>query len=110
MLEKTVKAAVKKRLETLGAYQHWPVQTGRGSRCLDCHGCFHGRYFAVETKAPGKVPTPIQNFTIGEIRKSGGLVFVVDSVEKANDLFNGCIKSDWADPRPLRPKTRRPDR
>ena len=95
MLERTVKAAVRKRLEALGAYQHWPVQTGRGTRCLDCHGCFGGVYFAIETKAPGKVPTAIQQYTIARIRAAGGLVFIIDSVEKAHALFDGCLKSDW---------------
>ena len=87
MLEKTVKAAVKKRLTEIGAYQHWPVMMGIGERCLDCHGCYKGRYFAVETKAPGKKPTAIQELTAEKIRAAGGLVFIVDSTEAANELF-----------------------
>lgn len=87
MLEKTIKTAVKKRLDELGAYHHWPVQTGYGTRCLDCHGCLDGLYFAIETKAPGKVPTVIQEATIKRIRAAGGLVFVVDTTEQARGLF-----------------------
>jgi hypothetical protein len=94
VLEKAVKAAVRKRLKSLGCYQHWPVQMGMGEPCLDCHGCYDGLYFAVETKAPGKRPTLRQQLTINRIRAAGGLVFIVDSVEQARDLFNDYFKSD----------------
>jgi hypothetical protein len=87
MLEKTVKAAVKKRLKEIGAYQHWPVQMGLGERCLDCHGCYLGLYFAIETKAPGQKLTSIQKITANRIRAAGGLVFIVDSTEAADELF-----------------------
>ncbi len=75
--EAKVKGRVKVILKEKGAYQHWPVQTGYGAACLDCHGVFMGYYFAIETKAPGKHPTPRQKLTIGDIEKSGGKVFVI---------------------------------
>lgn len=87
VLEKTIKDAVKKRLNALGAYHHWPVQMGLGEACLDCHGCFLGFYFAIETKAPGQKPTPRQKFTIERVVKSGGICYVIDSIEAANKLF-----------------------
>lgn len=101
MLEKTVKTAVKKRLTELGAYQHWPVQNGMGTPCLDCHGCLNGIYFAIETKAPGKKPTPRQELTIAQIRAAGGLVFVVDSTEQARVLFNDRLPRHRAAARSL---------
>jgi hypothetical protein len=79
--EGKVKEKVKKLLKGYGAYQHWPVSNGMGAPSLDCIGCFEGRYFAVETKAPGKKPTLRQEVTIGEIRAARGLVFVVDGDE-----------------------------
>ena len=95
MLEKTVKVAVKKRLKEIGAYQHWPVMMGLGEVCLDCHGCYKGKYFSVETKAPGKKLTTQQQITAARIRAAGGLVFIVDSTEAANELFKGDnFKSD----------------
>lgn len=75
--EAKVKTRVKKILKEYSAYQHWPVQTGYGAACLDCHGCFKGHYFAIETKAPGKHPTPRQLMTIADIEASGGKVFVI---------------------------------
>jgi hypothetical protein len=88
VLEKVIKAAVHKRLREIGAYQHWPVQLGMGDRCLDCHGCYQGAYFAVETKRPGAKPTKIQWVTIENIQAAGGLVFVIDSLEAASALFS----------------------
>jgi hypothetical protein len=75
--EGKVKARVKKRLKVAGAYQHWPVQTGYGAACLDCHGCYNGIYYAIETKAPGKHPTPRQEITMEDVRNAGGFVLVV---------------------------------
>lgn len=75
--EGKVKNNVKKILKAHGAYQHWPVQTGYGAACLDCHGCHLGRYFAVETKAPGKKLTPRQELTKEEVEAAGGVVFIV---------------------------------
>jgi penicillin-binding protein-related factor A (putative recombinase) len=68
---------------------------GMGQPCLDCHGCYNGLYFAVETKATGKKPTLRQETTIKRIRAAGGLVFVVDSTEKANAILSDCVEIDW---------------
>jgi len=98
ILEKAVKKAVKKRLDELGAFHHWPVQGGYGSPILDCIGCLDGFYFAVETKRPGEVPTALQDITAAQIRAAGGLVFVVDSLEKARDLFSDRLPRHRARP------------
>lgn len=76
--EGKIKAVVKEILRNHGAYWHMPVQNGMGAPSLDFICCFEGRYFAVETKAPGKKPTPRQEITISEIEKAGGKVFVID--------------------------------
>jgi hypothetical protein len=84
--EAKVKAAVKRVLNSIGAYHHWPVQMGHGAPTLDCIGCYHAVYFAIETKAPGKVPTPRQDNTIRNIASAGGLVMVISTVEGANNI------------------------
>jgi hypothetical protein len=76
--EEKVKAAVKKVLLKYGAYWHMPVQNGFGAPSLDLICCLKGKYFAIETKAPGKKPTPRQETTIAAIRAAGGKVFVID--------------------------------
>ena len=59
-------------------YYEMPVPGGYGKSGLDYVGCFRGKFFSVETKAPGKKPTARQNLTIASMRRSGGVVFVID--------------------------------
>jgi len=84
--EGKIKAAVKRELTAIGAYHHWPVQNGMGAPCLDCHGCYKGMYFAIETKRPGGVPTVRQDETIRQIATARGLVFVVSSNEGVKSI------------------------
>lgn len=77
ILEKTVKARVKKLLKQHNCYQFWPVQTGYGAATLDCLGCHRGRFFAIETKAPGKHLTPRQELTMAIMNEAKGAVFVI---------------------------------
>lgn len=82
--EGKVKALVKKTLDKripvgyTSMYTNWPVPAGYGTPMLDLVGCYNGLFFAVETKAPGKKPTPRQEFCIEEMRLAGAAVFVID--------------------------------
>jgi hypothetical protein len=50
-----------------------------GAPALDfMHVTVKGRTCAIETKAPGKSPTPRQLLTISAICEAGGTVFVID--------------------------------
>lgn len=75
--EKYVKAQVKKLLVKHGAYYHMPVQSGFGAPSLDFVGCHKGRFFAVETKRPGKKMTSRQELTTETMQEAGGAVFLV---------------------------------
>lgn len=75
--EGKVKERVKKLLRRFDIYWHMPVQNGMGSPSLDFICCVRGYYLAIETKAPGKKPTPRQELTMEAITKAGGFVFVV---------------------------------
>lgn len=55
-----------------------PVVNGYGQPTLDYVGCINGWFFSVETKAPGKHPTPRQRQTMERMRAAGGAVFVID--------------------------------
>jgi hypothetical protein len=66
--------------------QFWPVPAGFGASDLDCIVCYYGRYIAIETKAPGKRPTPRQELTIAQTRGAGGPVFVIDGEKGLFDL------------------------
>jgi hypothetical protein len=88
--EGRVKGLVKNLLRKILAYWHCPVQNGMGAPALDFHVCIPiivtpamvgkriGLYAAIETKAPGKHPTPRQVLTIKAIEAAGGKVLVID--------------------------------
>lgn len=75
--EGKVKETVRTMLKKHHAYWHSPVQNGMGRPSLDFICCLRGRYFAVETKAPGNYLTQRQQLTKKEIEDAGGRVFVV---------------------------------
>jgi len=94
--EGRIKHLVKKVIAGIPcSYQHWPVQNGMGSPTLDCIACIKGYYVAIETKAPGKKPTPRQELTMQSMKAAGALVFVVDSEQKVNDLENSLKMLQW---------------
>ena len=80
--EGKVKALVKRRMEVAfpNGYRFMPVQNGMGAPALDFYYCINGYFVAIETKAPGKKPTPRQETTMSDITKAGGLAFVVDGL------------------------------
>jgi hypothetical protein len=80
--EGKVKKSVTDILKKHGVYYHMPVQAGYGKPTLDYIGCVAGKFFAIETKAPGKKPTPRQVVTIGEMMASNAKVFVIDGDPK----------------------------
>jgi hypothetical protein len=83
--EDAVKKAVKKVLASYSRrgyiYSYWPVPAGYGASSLDCICCVAGQFVAIETKAPGEVPTERQAACIRQMRAAGGRVFVIDSVD-----------------------------
>lgn len=77
--EGRVKGKVNRALKALGAdvWRFMPVQSGFGTPALDYLLCIKGRFIAIETKAPGKKLTPMQEGTKAAIEAAGGIVFVV---------------------------------
>ena len=65
----------------------WPVPNGMGASHLDCIICFYGRYIAIETKAPGKKPTPRQENRITSVADAGGAALVIDGDEGLAVLY-----------------------
>src|SRR5262245_28113125 len=78
-----VKREVDKVLALCGKPTWWfkPVQSGYGKRALDYVGCLNGRFFAVETKAPGEKLTQFQRLTCLAMHQSGAAVFIVSTTE-----------------------------
>lgn len=75
--EGRVKKQVKALLKEHGAWFNMPVPTGYGVPMLDFIGCHQGKFFAVETKAPGEKLTPRQEATAALMEAAGAKVFVV---------------------------------
>lgn len=77
--EGRVKKMVKKALDQFGSdcWRFMPVQSGYGIPALDYLLSIRGHFVAIETKAPGKKLTPLQESTKAAIEAAGGHVFVV---------------------------------
>ena len=87
-----VRDDVDKWLKAIGVYFIKPMTFGYGgSGCPDRVCCFNGRFAGIEIKREGKLPTPIQNRRMAEIRKSGGIAVWGDSapmiIEKLKEAF-----------------------
>lgn len=74
----------------------WPVQNGMGSPSLDCLICYRGLFIAIETKAPGKKPTPRQETTIAEYRAAGAIVLVIDGEKGYEELRQALNLIKWS--------------
>lgn len=85
--EAKVKKLVKRVLSDFqDAYVFWPVPYGIGESSLDCIVFQHGFAIGIETKAPGKKPTPRQLQIIERMERAGARVFVIDGPEGAQQL------------------------
>ncbi len=88
--ENRVKALVKAALKLHGAFYFMPVQGGMGAPSLDflCAARFRDMaiFFAIETKAKGKKPTPRQELTIAAMQAVGIKVFVIDGEEGVDEM------------------------
>jgi Holliday junction resolvase len=72
-------------------YTFFPQTGGYGrSGIPDLIGCWKGRFFAIECKAPGKAEntTPLQQREMDKIREAGGIAFVYDGTMPYIDLIN----------------------
>jgi len=76
--------------DALGWY-YMPVQHFSVKGIPDFLGHYCGQFWAVEAKALGKKPTGFQQLQLDAIEKSGGKVFVVDSL-KSLEVFEDWIR------------------
>lgn len=81
--ENKVKAAVRRVLDHYKSEidTYWPVPAGYGPSHLDCIVCAWGWFVSIETKAPGKKPTPRQKHRIEAVKRSGGIALVIDGTD-----------------------------
>ena len=86
MLERDIEKYLVKEVAKLGgkAYKF----SSPNNRAVPDRICFFpkGKINLVECKAPGKLPTPLQNHVIKFLRSLGFDIFVIDTKEKV-DLY-----------------------
>lgn len=83
--EGQVKEALKKFLKEIGAYYFMPVPSGFGKHTVDFLVCYKGRFFGIETKAPGiNKATRAQEVAMDDIYRAGGSCCVENTVELYN--------------------------
>lgn len=90
-----VTAALKKAFEEKTVYYLMPVQAGMGPATLDYIACCKGHFFAIETKAPGKKPTPRQVACKLFIERAGGTVFIIDNADQVPALKQWIETRQW---------------
>ena len=81
--EGKIKFKIKKVLDKYESsiYSYMPVPGGYGKQTVDYLGCFHGRFFAIEAKRPGKDPTTKQAQVLADVMIAGGMTFVINDDE-----------------------------
>lgn len=60
----------------------------------DIIACLNGRFVGIEVKRPGGVISPLQQYNIDEIHKSGGVAFVAYSVEDVREQLHALRLSE----------------
>lgn len=87
--ENKVKSEVKKIIDKYGDKidSYWPVPAGYGESHLDCILCVNGKFVCIETKAPGKKPTPRQKYRIDMVQRANGIAIVIDGTD-ATTTYN----------------------
>jgi hypothetical protein len=65
-------------IAVIEGYFHCPVVNGMGEPTLDFVGCYHGKFFAIETKAHNKQMTERQQNTALVMNFAGGAVFLIN--------------------------------
>ena len=94
--EAKVKKKVVDQLKKLGAYYFYPMTHGYGkSGVPDIVGCYGSKFFGIECKAKGNKPTPLQQHSLTEITKAGGIALVIDekNVHQVTELVAGGFET-----------------
>lgn len=91
MLEKQLIQNIKKYLQTLPECFFWKEHGGQyGTAGIpDIIVCYKGRFYGLEAKVGNNKPTRLQEVTIEQIKKAGGVAGVVRSVDDVKVLLHG---------------------
>ena len=98
MGESAIQAKIRSLLESWGATvykQQASLYTTNGAP--DLVACYRGRFLAIEVKQPGEEPRKIQLHRQKQIRKSGGICEVCDSVEQVERILRAIDAGKYDD-------------
>lgn len=87
------KKAIKKYLDSIGAWHFSPYMAGFGKAGVpDIVVCWNGKFISVEVKREGKEPTPIQTRRMEEISKAGGVALWGTAEKVIHEFETGRLK------------------
>ena len=86
--EAKLKEKIKAFLKAEGAYYFMPVQMGYGAPSVDFLACYRGKFIGIETKAPGKKPTPRQTLTMQAMAEADATLWWGDDYEQFTIWWN----------------------
>jgi len=84
MSEQAIQNRIMTYLKKLGAYSLKVISAGKNG-VPDIIVSLDGRFVGIEVKRPGEQPTALQSYNIEQIRKSGGVAFVADSIQSVKE-------------------------
>jgi hypothetical protein len=85
--ERKIKVHVAAMLNEAGVWYFMPVPSGMQVATLDFIGCYKGRFFGIETKRPGEVPTERQTICMQRMKDAGGFVICGDKFDHIYTFF-----------------------
>ena len=91
--EKQVQTEIIKFLKSIGCYFIKTVVSNRKG-VVDIHGCYQGKYFAIEVKAEDKDfrdVTKLQRYDLRCVNDAGGIGFYANNVEYVKNIFHYYI-------------------
>ena len=98
MGESAIQRQIRLEIERMGGLvlkQHASLYTTNGAPDLVC--CYRGKFLAIEVKKPGEDARKIQLHRQKQIRKSGGICEVCDSVEQVERILRAIDAGKYDD-------------
>lgn len=92
-MESKLQKKIIERVKRAGYYVVKTVLSNR-SGVPDLLFCAKGRFYGIEIKEPGKLPSELQKYNIEQIRRAGGYADVVYSVEQIDELISYIERED----------------
>jgi hypothetical protein len=86
-------ATIASPVENAVGWYNMPVPAGYGIPALDFLCCYKGRFFVIETKAPGEVLTARQKLTCDCIAQAGGGVLHDDNFDSLKIKLENLLDS-----------------